>query len=50
MKYKLYRMVDGEWYYWGTYTDPASLAESAFFLGQSSDVTQIKVEAVSVDA
>lgn len=33
--YKLSRMVDGEYYWYGTYDDPERLAEAAFFLGQT---------------
>lgn len=32
-KYRLERRVDGEWYAWGTYTDPVKLAKAANELG-----------------
>lgn len=33
MKYKLERRIDGEWYVWGVYEDPVSLAHAAHELG-----------------
>ena len=48
MKYRLMKLVDGEWYEWGVYSTPECLAKAAFFIGQSDDCNSsaIKVEVV----
>lgn len=33
MRYRLERLIDGQWYVWGTYDDPARLAQAAHELG-----------------
>lgn len=44
MVYKLYKYVDGEWYWWCDYTDPVRLAQAANELGRLG--LEIKVEVV----
>lgn len=44
MTYKLYKYVDGEWYIWGNYKDPVSLAHASNELGWLG--LEIKVEVV----
>lgn len=34
MRYRLERLVDGQWFHWGTYKKPERLAEAAFELGK----------------
>lgn len=43
--YRLLKLIDGEWYLWGTYADVTLLAEAAHYLG-TTGVPQIKVEVV----
>lgn len=43
MKFKLLKLVDGEWYAEGVYDTPESLATAAHYLGQLG-YDQIKVE------
>ena len=43
--YRLLKLVDGEWYLWGTYSNPSQLAEAAHYLG-TLGVCQVKVEVV----
>lgn len=45
MKYRLMKLVDGNWYEWGTFSDPVRLAYASFLLGQSG-IDDIKVEEV----
>lgn len=40
--YKLYMLVDGEWWLYGTYHDVFTLTSAAFWLGQNN-YEQIKV-------
>ena len=42
MKYKLYKLVDGEWWIYDTYHDAHTLAMAAFQLGLDG-YEQIKV-------
>lgn len=44
MKYKLYKLVDGEWWIYGTYHDVFTLTTAAFQLGLDG-FEQIKVVA-----
>lgn len=44
MIYKLYKYVDGEWYWWCDYADPVRLAQAANELGSLG--IAIKVEVV----
>lgn len=50
MKYRLEKLIDGEWYVEGIYTDGnfiAHLANAAFWLGRNSSFVQdirVKVE------
>lgn len=43
MKYKLYRLVDGEWYFWGEWDNPVGLAAAANSLGRDGFVTKVEV-------
>ena len=45
MKYKLYKLVDGEWWIHGTYEDVFTLAVAAHYLGLYDRIEQIKVVA-----
>lgn len=46
MRYRLERLIDGQWYVWGTYDDPVRLALAAHELGQYG-FKVIRVEAVA---
>lgn len=44
MEYIIYKLVDGEWYKYGTYDNPVNLANAAYTLGK--DGFEIKVEII----
>lgn len=44
-RYKLLKLVDGEWYAEGTYDTPEALAIAAYYLG-ANGYEQVKVERV----
>ena len=43
MKYKLYKLVDGEWWYYGTWEDVIGLAAAANSLGLNGIQTKVEV-------
>lgn len=43
MKYKLYKLVDGEWWYYGTWEDVIGLAAAANSLGRDGFHTKVEV-------
>lgn len=49
MIYRVERKVDGEWYWFGTYTSASSLARCMWDLGHRDDAEEIRVEEVNVD-
>lgn len=43
MKYKLYRKIDNEWYYWGTFTDMNKLVKATYEMGKTHSADDVKV-------
>lgn len=44
MKYKLYRKIDNEWYYWGKFTDINKLVKAVYEMSKFYPADDIKVE------
>lgn len=46
MKFRVERKIDGEWYYWGTYSTPAELGRCMWELGHSDSADAIRITEV----